>query len=52
VDEELVYLDEYADVKPRLRKQPDANDKKKKKVVCRPAKELCQIRDEKLRVGS
>jgi len=49
VDEELAYLDEYADVKPRLRNMPGANDKKRKKVVFKSAKELCNIRDEKVK---
>jgi hypothetical protein len=50
VDEELAYLDEYADVKVRLRKKPGEKEKKKVKKG-EKASTLCEVRDKKMEVN-
>lgn len=50
VDEELAYLDEYAEVKVKLRRKPGEKEKKKPKNHVK-ASVLCEIRDKALEVN-
>jgi hypothetical protein len=51
VDIELAFMDEYANVKPKLRVDTSGKENKRKRQGPRRAIELCRIRDEQLRVG-
>lgn len=51
VEAELAFMDEYADVKPKLRSDPRGKENKRKKQGPRRAIEQCRIRDEQLRVS-
>jgi hypothetical protein len=50
VDEELAYVDEYADIAVRLRKKPGEKEKKKVKKLVK-ASALCEKRDKVFRVN-
>lgn len=51
VEEELAFMDEYADVKSRLRSDANTKEKKRKKNGPRRAVEQCRIRDAQIKVS-